>query len=85
VISKCMLCDFAYIISLKHTTKLVAIVTTLHYARTYFYFISLNIHHKVLYILFFRFLSNNSINQLIFVTVKCCVFFAVRTKYLNIV
>jgi hypothetical protein len=27
----------------------------------------------------------NSINQLIFVMVKCCVFFAVRTEFLNIV
>jgi hypothetical protein len=27
----------------------------------------------------------NNINQLIFVTVKCCVFFAVRTEFLNII
>jgi hypothetical protein len=29
-------------------------------------------------------ISLNSVNQLIFVMVKCCVFFAVRTEYLNI-
>jgi hypothetical protein len=27
----------------------------------------------------------NNINQLIFVMVKCCVFFAVRTEFLNII
>jgi hypothetical protein len=30
-------------------------------------------------------LSINSINQLIFVMVKCCVFFALRTEFLNII
>jgi hypothetical protein len=30
-------------------------------------------------------ISLNSVNQLIFVMVKCCVFFAVRTELLNIV
>jgi hypothetical protein len=30
-------------------------------------------------------LTVNSVNQLIFVMVKCCVFFAVRTEFLNIV
>jgi hypothetical protein len=29
-------------------------------------------------------ISSNSVNQLIFVMVKCCVFFAVRTEFLNI-
>jgi hypothetical protein len=28
-------------------------------------------------------ISLNSVNQLIFVTVKCCVFFAVRTEFLS--
>jgi hypothetical protein len=28
-------------------------------------------------------ISLNSVNQLMFVTVKCCVFFAVRTELLN--
>jgi hypothetical protein len=31
------------------------------------------------------YISLNSVNQLIFVTVKCCVFFAVRTEFLNII
>jgi hypothetical protein len=30
-------------------------------------------------------ISLNSINQLIFVTVKCCVLFEVRTEILNII
>jgi hypothetical protein len=30
-------------------------------------------------------LSENNVNQLIFVMVKCCVFFAVRTEFLNII
>jgi hypothetical protein len=30
-------------------------------------------------------ISLNNINQLIFVMVKCCVFFAVRTELLNII
>jgi hypothetical protein len=30
-------------------------------------------------------ISFNSINQLIFVIVKCCVSFAVRTEFLNII
>jgi hypothetical protein len=30
-------------------------------------------------------ISLNSISQLIFVMVKCCVFFAVRTDFLNII
>jgi hypothetical protein len=30
-------------------------------------------------------ISLNSVNQLIFVMVKCCVFFAVRTEFLNII
>jgi hypothetical protein len=32
-----------------------------------------------------RFISLNIINQMIFVTEKCCVFFDVRTEFLNIV
>jgi hypothetical protein len=32
----------------------------------------------------FSLVSLNSVNQLIFVIVKCCVFFAVRTEFLNI-
>jgi hypothetical protein len=30
-------------------------------------------------------ISLNNVNQLIFVMVKCCVFFAVRTEFLNII
>jgi hypothetical protein len=30
-------------------------------------------------------ISLNSVNQLIFVTVKCCVYFAVRTEFLNVI
>jgi hypothetical protein len=30
-------------------------------------------------------ISLNSVNRLIFVMVKCCVFFAVRTEFLNVV
>jgi hypothetical protein len=30
-------------------------------------------------------ISLNSVTQLIFVMVKCCVFFAVRTEFLNII
>jgi hypothetical protein len=30
-------------------------------------------------------ISLNSVNQLIFAMVKCCVFFAVRTELLNII
>jgi hypothetical protein len=30
-------------------------------------------------------ISLNSVNQMIFVMVKSCVFFAVRTKFLNII
>jgi hypothetical protein len=30
-------------------------------------------------------ISLNSVNHLIFVMVKCCVFYAVRTEFLNII
>jgi hypothetical protein len=30
-------------------------------------------------------ISLNSVNELIFATVKCCVFFAVRTEFLSII
>jgi hypothetical protein len=36
-------------------------------------------------IYFSRIVSLNSVNQFIFVMVKCCVFFAVRTEFLNII
>jgi hypothetical protein len=41
--------------------------------------VSYNSHKKTVII------SLNSVNQLIFVMVKCCVFFAVRTEFLNII
>jgi hypothetical protein len=32
-----------------------------------------------------KIISLNNVNQLIFVMVKCCVLFEVRTEYLNII